>query len=1187
MTATKIVFNNLLSRFDTLHDFCSPVSDNATARNRAKTLKKGMTYSTEFNNIFKPEILRILDNVVTNPQTKEKEISAITLEKEITKIINDDAIPKNLKGFYKQDLLNLINRTQNGLILVNNLKTVDKETYDKISSRSLTFEPTVMTYFEFLFNSIEEKDIGRFLSNKNLPIFNYIDKQFYQIFDKKYDKIYNTTNKPIHDFIDDYLGKCIANKEKNVSFILGTIDVEKDQSSGFYQTNPPFNYKRYLFELRYILGKYYEQEDDILIYLIVDTTNVSIAKYYKEYSKEFAEILKKNRNAQDPLKLKVLCNVAMNWDGATSAECQDTFDEDIKIQQKSPNKSIEHTRSNKDVRSIFALESLNLEEKTSGSTKKTIVSVSQNESKDMSNYHRTVGDLCEDIRKNIGKNDNGKFLDYKRSGDALQALMVPNLNRYASSGKYFCVFVTLDFLAFLKARINGIPTMFTSLQKDKLPGSTQKVDNRVIVLYKTDFGVNYKAIYNKLVDQYTIYNKNITNIISSKRKIDQSNWKEEILKYFIKMFFGIEKNDTNVSNDDDDDIVEYIEKLVKNHYPEYTNVFSYSNYKADSLYYSMSNFPREIEEGNKQINILKDTIIAEVSKKNSKISFGKKDLINEDLIKDYIIKYIHDAFTIESIFTLKRLKMLFEYIDKYDEKVINDIKDLIDDLHLADEDKIKSNYDDVYKYMTLLDNYNNVYKALYDIDSESFDTLFDYTNTDVNKFKKMLKDIYDVDCDSYNLLLTKEIPDSINLSLNRIYKGINKYIDMFKTMTNIKPKIRECTNYITTTLPQQMNDIMYTAIVDITETFFTGITQKLNLSKINQKPISTTATLNKIIKDAENKRQKGGGIMKRKFGVLGNSTNFPRPIFENKMPRPLVKPAVFVDKYIEQRDNNENNSKNVMEYDDDMDEDKMNNMMEEDSIPKLPEFIIDEEILPDVKIDEETDNEILSDPFILIKPIDITDVNDTFDIRYDENDLVDVEDDINYNIFYRYNRFIKTFYNISELSSFKRVDTLDTKVVSNTLRHMVGYFYDKIEKFYLDMLNNTIDFERIDVSPVQDMVIYMMINDPYTLLSHPKRTDSWSIVEKNILYKNANDIINVYATIDEYVTMICLLDDMLLYANLNIITDKYEPRKNIITGEYTYVPTNIEQLGGNNKIFTSLKDYHQKYYKLYYNLYYK
>lgn len=158
----KRILNDLLSRLDTLHDFCDPSPN--TTRNKDQNIdkKNKEALSIEFADIFKPEILKALE---TEPNVKD--ISKKELISKVNAIIDVNAdIPISLKPHYKRDLLNLIDRLKSGLILVNYLKLSGKEVFDK-TDRLSNFEPTVVAFFEYLYNSVFQKE-------KGIGIFRYL-----------------------------------------------------------------------------------------------------------------------------------------------------------------------------------------------------------------------------------------------------------------------------------------------------------------------------------------------------------------------------------------------------------------------------------------------------------------------------------------------------------------------------------------------------------------------------------------------------------------------------------------------------------------------------------------------------------------------------------------------------------------------------------------------------------------------------------------------------------------------------------------------------------------------------------------------------------------------------------------------------------------------------------------------------
>lgn len=588
MANKKQQMNDLLSRFDTLHDFCDP--DPGTGRNKDKDIdsKDSKALTAEFNDVFKPEILKAFD---TEDNVKDF-LSRRVLEKNIKDIIRDCVVGEVARKDYQTDFSNLVDRTKNGLCLINGIFHTDKDTYKKTHERATGFEPTVVAFYEFLWNlALPEKQdsIGRFISNKNLPIFDYVNHE------KKY--LSRSTNTYVKDVVPgrakDYITSsepaltsfvtdCVEAKEPVVAFILGTVNTDDkadvflsnadSSTSGFYKLQPPNTiikgkkerttqiekdklantYNRYLTDLRKILGLYFEKPDDCMIYLIVDTTNISFSKYYMELRDD----------QKKELKLMVLCNAAMNWDGANSAEC--------KKREGGPKgeETIKHTKDGEN-RAVYDVHTINLQsQEPLDHITGTDVQFDEQPSQKYRAQHmpREVAQISECIRQQINKkrqkskecsvfSSKARLLDMKRSGDALQALMAKKLNEERGNKNEFYVFVTLDHLAFLKARLNGIPTVYTSVMRDKIvekvggKDKTTTISNRVMVLFKNGVNRNYKSIANQLESNIVKFRSleeeledtfPIISLISDESFYNMCFARYQLLlDYLVRRFFGI------------------------------------------------------------------------------------------------------------------------------------------------------------------------------------------------------------------------------------------------------------------------------------------------------------------------------------------------------------------------------------------------------------------------------------------------------------------------------------------------------------------------------------------------------------------------------------------------------------------------------------------------------------------------
>ena len=877
-TAEKNILNDLLSRFDTLHDFCDPSPD--TTRNKDQTInqKDRQALSDEFANIFKPEILKALEN-----ESSVRAISKKELLKNVNGIIDITTnIPTSLKPYYKTDLVNLIDRVKNGLILVNYLKINGKEVFTK-TDRLSNFEPTVVAFFEYIYNALFQKQrgIGKFISNMNLPIFDYINSEYKILDNGKYNTIQVSTQ--TDNKLTSFIQICTTNKESIISFILGTINesesgdifLSPEDTSGFYKfstlsipkkskrtdvdkQNLSELYFRYLKDIRYILGQYFNKDESAMIYLIVDTTNISFSKYYKE-------LLPEQRKT---LKMMVLCNVAMSWDGATSPECQ----------QKSSKTGEEEIIHNKvDInRAIYDIDILTLKDKAGS----TVVKFDSAQEIDSKPVPREVGQLSECIRQQIDKDrkktkecnnfkTKGRLFDIKRSGDALQALMAKKLNDKDVNSSDLYIFVTLDHLAFLKARLNGIPSIFTSTMKEK----KSSIRNRVMILFNNTFEKNYKAIGIQLEQEFSKFSliqKNIDDnfpLILFKKELKEAKEKESyfrfflMLDYFTRSLFGIvlfirpkiaklnfeerirnklyegeEFNNEefiNQSNyDDNQTIITSNLKLLLQDYVIHDTVKNnckiqfYQTYFDNSLYTKLQTKIKDsidstITKLNNLVNNAKDELMS-IATRNGQLQFKFEDnagLLDANKIKDIFEQFILNTFIIECFYTLKRAGVFVQYFEDLEKVDIDiygsDINNLAETLQkepMQDQDAVikASNYIEVFKSMNK--KYCMYTRGMYTYHNETVDALsyfFDnYSYTNDNEFKGRLTKLFDMNFDEYIEFVESLLGELEVVFNNNIMKThINLYVNKFKepdyfnkpirptrTMLRVEEKMIECMN---------------------------------------------------------------------------------------------------------------------------------------------------------------------------------------------------------------------------------------------------------------------------------------------------------------------------------------------------------------------------------------------------------
>lgn len=322
-------------------------------------------------------------------------------------------------------------------IAINNPGNINPRMLQIISEAS-HFEKRAVLFYE-IYQDVLGIEIGRFFANDNL-CFCHIE---------------GDKDKPTHRYFDK--DKRIPSDEatfnqENISVInLGIPDKESRAASGIY-----------LQELA-VGRKYVEQ---ILKGFFTDATvrkgavvDASFVKLELLFGGDF----------------KMLCNIASEWDSAAkSSSC---------VNIKGANAETLNSPLESEVlrRSVFstAFPGISLKDKKAkfklpigNNTIDIVVSDA-----DFGTDIRTIRDCLETTSescsyKDQGIDDIGTFFDIKRTGDAYQALMAKQLE---------AIFVTHDHLAFLKARLNGVPTIFTNKNNK---------GERFLVLFKPEVDVN-------------------------------------------------------------------------------------------------------------------------------------------------------------------------------------------------------------------------------------------------------------------------------------------------------------------------------------------------------------------------------------------------------------------------------------------------------------------------------------------------------------------------------------------------------------------------------------------------------------------------------------------------------------------------------------------------------------------------
>ena len=1146
-----------------------------------------------------------------NEQIISKLISNNVLTTALNSIIDRYITDKSLSTFYKNDLENLIDRTKNGLTLVSTLRNTDKETYDKTSSRISSFEPSVVAFYEFLYNVYFQKDesIGKFISNKYLPIFDFVNGEYKYVdtssgiakytkytFPAGKDKNYEENK----DKVDEFLKKCVDNKENIIALILGKIDDDdkadvfldgSNDVGGFYKFDGKIRNKKeraqdsvkqsklqevyltYLKNLRVILGKYFGLRDDnVMVNLIVDTTNFSFSKYYKEL----------DSNARAKLKLRVLCNVAMRWDGANSPECQPRTDKgELEIKHQKNDKETIHQRA------IYDIDHITLKQKEHESTPD--YSFDNGSFSKINPIPREVGQISECIRQQINKkrrvttecrpfSTKGRLLDLKRTGDALQALMAKQLND--SDSNEFYVFVTLDHLAFLKARIHNIPTIYTSIQRD---GS---VSNRVLILFNSKFTKNHKSLSGQLSKELDLFTKASERIKDDFPIIIAATNNERpemyfkfylLLDYLCRLMFGIIvfirphdfvyqkagflKTITNSSSeifskddilnhDQNDVVVKYLKALLSENY-NLLNKFQdkwkfqyHINFKKDSFLGELSTYSEKIssliDNLNNKITTEKNYLIKFVGDKNIPLEIPyEHGLIDKEKIKEIIEKFIINSFIIECFYTIKRVGIFREYLKDIDKINTNDVERIIKIFKIdpktdeTNETNYGADYSNSFKslinYLDSLRLLNTKYQCF--TASSKEDIILgprgEILENDVNDNTKILARFFE--SYRYNPNYTddkvylnklfgfkydeyKDFIDSLEKDINSAYiKNIKPKIEIWRekfnktdyfkepvrksrTTLSVAEKMEECKGFFKpANYNKNIQELFYNKIYNKCENFYKNKITELSIIKITNKPIPFEKAVEKITKDELILRTGGNGNIDTNGDIntidikqIGGQVNegvianiikfFECDLLYNKSTYSSCKDSPF---------GKEIRNSSRIEF--------CRTIWK-----KYKYFIID--------IWNTEYGNTYFPVLVNISEDSYKDWNLPNNIFSWKNHIPIVGDIIRYIVHWGNlsgRNWNETGVTIDMLEKEYGVDLrlFIFDILVELLTQTIDKFYLAIENCYSSLANTT----RISLSPkgdkpIQDILIWMMINDPAFLFYHPNRKDKeWTNIEKNII----------------------------------------------------------------------------------------
>lgn len=413
---------------------------------------------------------------------------------EVLKLLNDSKgeltektlLPELKKGrFDERNIKGILNKNESSpLVNLNFPSTYTPKIIKRIGGIT-GYEPKTVLFYEthedLLKTANKDVNIGRYVSNDAIVGYSYVTNKY----DNGDSSIFSSANIA-------YLNLGTTQKKDKSGSIIRNV-------SGIYTRSDAYT----LFEDK--IDEFFGTKGATNVFLVVDTCGVSLSDI----------------GVQPSTKIKLLCNVAGEWDGATKTACipKNTLCTGIEDDPNDPLK-----------RSVFGLKTLTLEKNPSKPGQATINGTKVNADKAVVEVtplskciNETLGGKAKKVKSTCYSGLSGfEMFDIKRTGDAFQALITKN----AKDGK-FCqgtpstsdkfIFVTLDHLAFLKARLNGIPSIFTS--KDGL------TEEKLMFMYKPE--VDYKSMAVQFINSHA----KLTSIRDAMIKVQLNDVVDSIAYY--------------------------------------------------------------------------------------------------------------------------------------------------------------------------------------------------------------------------------------------------------------------------------------------------------------------------------------------------------------------------------------------------------------------------------------------------------------------------------------------------------------------------------------------------------------------------------------------------------------------------------------------------------------------------------
>lgn len=461
------LFSCIHSRLDTLHDFFGdrPVdhityhilqmkepspSQPAKIKNKYEQIrKKSLPLIKSRFELFKDDVLKAM-NSITIPN---QDTYAVLLEKPFTKISSETYFKAIIQLFSKIDGKfppRCLNKDQLMLILMNYLthlqivkKEIDSILIDMGKMLDGTDNPIVSGNLHSYTKHIQDSHTQKLI------------KDYGKRFEPAIVLFYETVMNRLMSLVASKGGETSAVLKHQLSHIFSfSNNTDGDSSISRVENTSVLTIGEYNID---VVKQFFESND---IYYHIDTTNISEMKH--------------TQNSK--------CTIASDWDAATKTCTRYTLESG-----KEPD--LIHTNDNFEFGLVSqAFDYLDLKIDESGNGLIDFQAKGKQVQKKLIEVNTSVGSLskcvfdandtsCSPFKSqksqrdsvvNIPKKEEHKYyLDFKRSGDAYQVLMVNELNKEESDSNKKHVFVTFDHLAFLKARMVGIPCIF-SFKKSSL-----------------------------------------------------------------------------------------------------------------------------------------------------------------------------------------------------------------------------------------------------------------------------------------------------------------------------------------------------------------------------------------------------------------------------------------------------------------------------------------------------------------------------------------------------------------------------------------------------------------------------------------------------------------------------------------------------------------------------------------------